>query len=41
MNAFVTGCVFALFYEKRGTLWMPVMLHGFMNAIVIFIFYLS
>lgn len=41
LNAFVTGCVFALFYEKRGTLWMPVMLHGIMNAIVIFIFYLS
>ena len=40
LNAFVTGSVFALFYEKRGTLWMPVMLHGIMNATVIFIFYL-
>ncbi|MGG4397967.1 CPBP family intramembrane glutamic endopeptidase [Paenibacillus thiaminolyticus] len=41
LNAFVTGSVFAILYEKRGTLWMPVMLHSIMNAIVILIFYLS
>ncbi|TDL47699.1 CPBP family intramembrane metalloprotease [Paenibacillus dendritiformis] len=41
LNAIVTGSLFALFYERRGTLWMPVMLHGVMNATLIFIFWLS
>ncbi|CAH8703870.1 CPBP family intramembrane metalloprotease [Paenibacillus melissococcoides] len=38
LNAFVTGSLFALFYGTSGTLWMPVMLHGIMNATVICIY---
>ncbi|WP_369011165.1 lysostaphin resistance A-like protein [Paenibacillus sp. MER TA 81-3] len=41
LNATVTGCLFAIFYEKRGTLWMPIILHGLMNALLIIIFFFS
>ncbi|MDO3681146.1 CPBP family intramembrane glutamic endopeptidase [Paenibacillus ehimensis] len=40
-NAVVTGAVFALAYERTGTLWFSILLHGILNGSFTLLFFLS
>lgn len=40
MNAAVMGAFFAYIYERSGTLWTPIIVHGLTNAAVTTLFFL-
>ncbi len=40
LNAAVTGAVFALAYERTGTLWFSILLHGILNGSFTLLFFL-
>lgn len=40
-NAIAMGMIFAFVYERTGSLWMPIILHGLLNALTVGLFFLS
>ncbi|MEI3606173.1 CPBP family intramembrane glutamic endopeptidase [Pseudogracilibacillus sp. SE30717A] len=40
LNAAVMGAFFAYIYERSGTLWVPIIVHGLTNAAVTILFFL-